>query len=125
MLRSNQVDIAAFGYWQTTFEGLAKTHGGIRPVFDDTDVLGDIAGGFVVLRRDFIKAHPEAAKTFVEQSQRALDYAREHPEETKAIFAKALEERGENPELAKYFLGYGVRPAARLSIAICSSGSTC
>lgn len=113
VLRSKQVDIAAFGYWQTTFEGAAKKNGGIRPIFDDTDVLGDIAGGFVVLRRDFIKAHPDAAKTFVEQSQRALDYAREHPEETKKIFAKALEERGENPELAQYFLGYGVRPGGK------------
>ncbi|WP_296102539.1 ABC transporter substrate-binding protein [uncultured Agrobacterium sp.] len=113
VLRSSQVDVAAFGYWQTTFEGLAKKNGGIRPVFDDTDVLGDIAGGFVVLRRDFITAHPEAAKTFVEQSQRALDYAREHPEETKKILAKALEERGENPELAQYFLGYGVRPGGK------------
>ncbi|PDT29357.1 sulfonate ABC transporter substrate-binding protein [Rhizobium sp. L9] len=109
VLRSKQVDIAAFGYWQTTFEGAALKNGGLRPVFDDTDVLGDIAGGFVVLRRDFIKQHPEASKIFVEQSARALDYAREHPEETKKILAKALAERGENPDIAQYFRGYGVR----------------
>lgn len=113
VLRSGQVDISAFGYWQTTFEGVAKQNGGLRAVFDDTDVLGDIAGGFIVLRRDFIAEHPEAAKIFVEQSQRALDYAREHPEETKAIFAKALAERGENPEIAKFFRGYGVRPGGQ------------
>lgn len=113
VLRSGQVDIAAFGYWQTTFEGKAKIGGGIRPIFDDTDVLGDIAGGFVVLRRDFTKKHPDAAKVFVEQSQRALDYARENPDETKKILAKALGERGENPDLAKYFLGYGVRPGGK------------
>ncbi|PDT17749.1 sulfonate ABC transporter substrate-binding protein [Rhizobium sp. J15] len=109
VLRSKQVDIAAFGYWQTTFEGAALKNGGLRAVFDDTDVLGDIAGGFVVLRRDFIQQHPEAAKIFVEQSARALDYAREHPEETKKILAKALAERGENPDIAQYFRGYGVR----------------
>ncbi|MBX4909484.1 MULTISPECIES: ABC transporter substrate-binding protein [Rhizobium] len=109
VLRSKQVDIAAFGYWQTTFEGAALKNGGLRPVFDDTDVLGDIAGGFVVLRRDFIKQHPEASKIFVEQSARALDYAREHPEETKKILAKALAERGENADIAQYFRGYGVR----------------
>ncbi|POO57745.1 ABC transporter substrate-binding protein [Agrobacterium rosae] len=113
VLRSKQVDISAFGYWQTTFEGKAKAAGGIRPIFDDTDVLGDIAGGFIVLRRDFTKKHPEASKIFVEQSQRALDYAREHPEETKKIFAKALEERGENPDIAQYFRGYGVRPGGK------------
>ncbi|MBX5182151.1 ABC transporter substrate-binding protein [Rhizobium sp. NZLR5] len=109
VLRSKQVDIAAFGYWQTTFEGAALKNGGLRAVFDDTDVLGDIAGGFVVLRRDFIQQHPEAAKIFVEQSARALDYAREHPEETKKILAKALNERGENADIAQYFRGYGVR----------------
>ncbi|MBX5193901.1 ABC transporter substrate-binding protein [Rhizobium sp. NZLR10] len=109
VLRSKQVDIAAFGYWQTTFEGAALKNGGLRAVFDDTDVLGDIAGGFVVLRRDFIQQHPEAAKIFVEQSARALDYAREHPEETKKILAKALSERGQNADIAQYFRGYGVR----------------
>ncbi|MEI2298227.1 ABC transporter substrate-binding protein [Ensifer sp. MJa1] len=109
VLRSGQVDISAFGYWQTTFEGAARKNGGLRAIFDDTDVLGEIAGGFVVLRRDFVKAHPDAAKTFVLQSARALDYAREHPDETKEIFAKALKVRGENPDIAQYFRGYGVR----------------
>lgn len=109
VLRSGQVDVSAFGYWQTTFEGAARQKGGLRAIFDDTDVLGEIAGGFVVLRRDFIAKHPEAAKVFVEQSERALDYAREHPGETKAILAKALAERGENPDIAQYFRGYGVR----------------
>lgn len=109
VLRSGQVDISAFGYWQTTFEGAARQNGGITPVFGDTEVLGEIAGGFVVLRRDWIDAHPDAARIFVEQSARALDYAREFPEETKVVLANALNERGENGDLAQYFKGYGVR----------------
>lgn len=109
VLRSGQVDISAFGYWQTTFTGAALKNGGLRAVFDDTDVLGEIAGGFVVLRRDWIAAHPEEAKVFVEASAKALDYAREHPGEIREIFARVLEERGENPEVAQYFAGYGVR----------------
>lgn len=109
VLRSNQVDVAAFGYWQTTFEGAARQNGGLRAVFGDTDVLGDIAGGFAVLRGDWVEAHPEAARTFVETSARALDYARENPEETREIIARVLEKRGENPEVAQYFAGYGVR----------------
>jgi ABC-type nitrate/sulfonate/bicarbonate transport system substrate-binding protein len=113
VLRSGQVDISAFGYWQTTFEGAAKKNGGLRAIFDDTDVLGEIAGGFIVLRRDFIEKHPQAARVFVEQSERALDYAREYPEETKKIFAKALAERGENPDIAEFFRGYGVRPGGK------------
>ena len=109
VLRSGQVDVSAFGYWQTTFTGAALQNGGLRAVFDDTDVLGEIAGGFIVLRRDWTLAHPEEAKAFVEGSVKALDYARENPEETKAIFACVLAERGENPEVAQFFAGYGVR----------------
>jgi ABC-type nitrate/sulfonate/bicarbonate transport system substrate-binding protein len=109
VLRSKQVDVSAFGYWQTTFEGAARGAGGIRAIFDDTDVLGDIAGGFIVLRRDWIEAHPEEAKSFVEGSVKAFDYSRENQEETREIFARVLGERGENPDVAKFFLGYGVR----------------
>ncbi|WP_240790407.1 ABC transporter substrate-binding protein [Rhodobacter sp. SY28-1] len=109
VLRSGQVDVSAFGYWQSTFTGAALQNGGLRAVFDDTDVLGEIAGGFVVLRRDWIEAHPEEAKAFVDGSVKALDYARENPEETKAIFARVLAERGENADVAQYFAGYGVR----------------
>lgn len=109
VLRSGQVDVSAFGYWQTTFTGAAQKNGGLRAVFDDTDVLGEIAGGFIVLRRDWIEAHPEEAKAFFDGSIKALDYAREHPEETKEIFARVLAERGENAEVAQYFAGYGVR----------------
>jgi ABC-type nitrate/sulfonate/bicarbonate transport system substrate-binding protein len=113
VLRSGQVDVAAFGYWQTTFEGAARQNGGLRAVFDDTDVLGEIAGGFIVLRRDWVDAHPAEAKAFVDGSARALDHARENPEETRAIFARLLEERGENPEVAQFFKGYGVREGGR------------
>lgn len=109
VLRSGQVDIAAFGYWQTTFEGAASAKGGLRAVFDDTDILGEIAGGFTVLRRDWVDEHPQAAQDFAKQSARALDYARENPEETRKIIAKLLEARGDNPEVAQYFAGYGVR----------------
>ena len=89
---------------------MARSHGGLRPVFNDTDVLGEIAGGFTVLREDFVKEHPDAAKTFVRESARALDYAREHPQEVRDIMAKELKARGENPDVARYFTGYGVRP---------------
>ncbi len=113
VLRSKQVDVTAFGYWQKTFEGAALKNGGLQKIFGDTDVLGEIAGGFVVLRRDWIKAHPKAAQVFVEQSQRALDYAQNHPEETKKIIARVLTARGGNGEIAQYFTGYGLRHGAK------------
>ena len=108
-LRSNQVDVAAFGYWQTTFEGAAREGGGIRAVFDDTDIIGEIAGGFAVLRRDWVDAHPEKARIFVDASAKALDYARENLDDTRALFEQVLTERDENPEVARFFAGYGVR----------------
>ncbi|MGV1793716.1 ABC transporter substrate-binding protein [Rhizobium sp. A37_96] len=113
VLRSRQVDIAAFGFWPKTFEGAALKNGPLQKVFGDTDVLGEIAGGFVVLRRDWIKEHPQAAKIFVEKSEAALEYARLHPEETKAIIAKVLAARGENGDIAQYFAGYGVREGGK------------
>lgn len=113
VLRSKQVDVAAFGYWQKTFEGAALKGGGLQKIFGDTDVIGEIAGGFTVLRRDWVVAHPKAAAIYVEQSERALEYARTHPDETKAIIAKVLASRGENPEIAQYFTGYGVREGGK------------
>ncbi|WP_084508210.1 ABC transporter substrate-binding protein [Mesorhizobium sp. WSM3224] len=112
-LRSHQVDIAAVGYWQATFKGALLANGGVRAIFGDSDVLGDIAGGFAVLRRDFVGAHPEAARQFIEQSARAADWAREHPDEARAVLAKILNERGENGDLAKYWTGFGLRQGAR------------
>lgn len=112
-LRSHQIDIAALGYWQSTFEGKLKEGGGVRAVFDDTDVLGEIAGGFAVLRRDFIAANPEAARHFVEESGRAADWSRKNPEEAKKVLAGIFKERGEKPELANYSTGFGVREGAK------------
>ncbi|WAJ28009.1 ABC transporter substrate-binding protein [Antarcticirhabdus aurantiaca] len=113
VLRSGQVDVAAIGYWQTTFGGVLLEHGGVRPIFDDTDVLGEIAGGFAVLRRDFVEAHPKAARDFVEQSARAADWSREHPEEAREVLARIFEERGENAEIARYWKGFGLREGGR------------
>ncbi|WP_454915562.1 ABC transporter substrate-binding protein [Xanthobacter sediminis] len=114
-LRARQVDVAGLGYWQTTFAGQLVANGGVRPIFSDTDVLGELAGGFVVFRRDFAKAHPVAARNFVEQAARAADWAREHPEEARQEVAKILEKRGENPELAKFWLGFGLKPGAQIT----------
>ncbi|MGD9805598.1 MAG: ABC transporter substrate-binding protein [Hyphomicrobiaceae bacterium] len=108
-LRSRQVDIAAVGYWQSTFNGLLVEHGGVRAVFDDTDILGDLAGGFTVLRRDFVKAHPKAAHQFIEQAARAADWSRQNLDEARKVLARILQKRGENADLAKYWAGFGMR----------------
>ncbi|MBZ9865000.1 ABC transporter substrate-binding protein [Mesorhizobium sp. CA15] len=114
-LRSRQVDIAGLGYWQATFAGQLVSNGGVRGVFNDTDVLGEIAGGFVVLRRDFITANPDAAHNFVEQSARASDWSRQNPDETRKLLADILNRRGENGELARYWTGFGLREKAAVT----------
>jgi len=78
-------------------------------VFEDTDILGEIAGGFSVLRRDFVEAHPKAARDFAEQSSRAADWFRLNPDEGRELLAELFTERGENPDLARHFAGYGLR----------------
>ncbi|MER8608175.1 ABC transporter substrate-binding protein [Mesorhizobium sp. M1233] len=112
-LRSRQVDIAALGYWQATFAGALVDNGGVRGVVNDTDVLGELAGGFVVLRRDFIAAHPDAARNFVEQSARASDWSLQNPDEARKVLATILDKRGENGELARYWTGFGLRQGAK------------
>lgn len=56
--------------------------------------------------------NPEAARSFVVEAQRAADWARENPDQAKEILAKILERRGENPELAQFWSGFGLRPGA-------------
>lgn len=116
-LRSKQVDIVAVGHWQSTFDGNLRKNGGVRPIFSDIDILGEIAGGFIVLKRNFIDAHPKAVNTFVQQSGRAADWSRENPQAAKEKFAEILQRRGENKEIAEFWTGFGLRhdamPVAR------------
>lgn len=114
-LRSRQVDVAGLGYWQATFAGQLVANGGVRGVFNDTDVLGEIAGGFIVVRRDFIAANPDAARNFVEQSARAADWSRQNPDEARKVVADVLNKRGENGELARYWTGFGLREKAAVT----------
>lgn len=112
-LRSKQVDVAAVGHWQATFDGTIRKNGGVRTIFTDTEILGEIAGGFIVLHRDFIKEHPKAVQVFVEQAGRAADWARENPQLAKEKFAEILKRRGENTEIAQFWTGFGLRPGAQ------------
>lgn len=111
VLRSEQVDVSAYGFWSSTFAGVAAEAGGLREVFRDTDILGELAGSVVTLRGDFARAHPEAVEAFITQSARAMAYADEHRAETQAILADLLRERSGNPDIAQHFKGYGVRPS--------------
>lgn len=108
-LRSGQVDVAAVGAWQSVFAGQLEEQGGVRSLFDDHQLLGDITLSPRAMERSFIKAHPEAVRTLVTQSGRAVDWARDHPEQARALISRLLSERNENPQLAYYWKGFGAR----------------
>jgi len=114
-LRAKQVDVAGVGYWQATFGGQLLADGGVRPIFTDTDVLGEIAGGFVVFRRDLVESHPKAARYFVEGAVRAADWSAQNPEEARKLVGEILAKRGEDGSLAKYWLGFGLQPGAPIT----------
>lgn len=111
-LRSGQVDVAAVGAWQAVFAGKLEADGGVRVLFDDYQVLGDITLGYDVMRKTFVEAHPTATRAFVTDSARAADWAAEHPEDARKLIAQLLAKRGENPALAGYWPGFGLRPHA-------------
>jgi ABC-type nitrate/sulfonate/bicarbonate transport system substrate-binding protein len=112
VLRHKQADVVAVGGWQTIFAGKIETEGGVRVLFTDYDVLGDMTLGNFAMKRAFIGAHPQAIKDFVTVSARAADWSAAHPDEAKKLFAQILAKRGDNPALAQYWAGYGLREHA-------------
>ncbi|HEY1257973.1 MAG TPA: ABC transporter substrate-binding protein [Stellaceae bacterium] len=112
ILRHKQADVVAVGGWQAIFAGRIEAEGGVRVLFTDHDVLGDIVLGNVAMKRSFVAAHPQAVRDFVTQSARAVDWSAAHPAEARKLFAEILKKRGDNPELARYWPGYGLREHA-------------
>jgi ABC-type nitrate/sulfonate/bicarbonate transport system substrate-binding protein len=112
VLRHKQSDVVAVGAWQAVFGGKIEAGGGTRVVFTDYDVLGDIVLGTNAMTRAFVDRHPQAVRDFVTASAQATDWATEHPDEAKKLFAEILATRGENQALAGYFPGFGLREHA-------------
>jgi ABC-type nitrate/sulfonate/bicarbonate transport system substrate-binding protein len=112
VLRHKQIDMAAVGAWQSVFAGKIELEGGVRVLFTDYDVLGTISLGSDTMEKAFVDVHSQAIKDFVTISARAADWTAEHPDEAKALIAKIMAERGNNPELAQYWPGFGLREHA-------------
>lgn len=112
VLRHKQVAVSAVGAWQTVFSGKMEQEGGVRVLFTAYDVLGDITLSSNIMRKSFVEQHPQAIKDLVTTAAKAVDWTYAHPEEARALVEKMYKERGDNPEVAKYFLGSGVREHA-------------
>jgi ABC-type nitrate/sulfonate/bicarbonate transport system substrate-binding protein len=109
VLRHKQVGVAAVGAWQTVFSGRMEQEGGVRPLFTAYDVLGEIALSSNIMRKSFVEQHPQAVRDLVSTAAKAVDWTHDHPDEARSLVAKMFKERGDNPEVAQYFLGSGVR----------------
>ena len=62
-LRQGQVEVSALS---GVLRDKALERGGIRSLFNDTDLFGEFTGGAYVLRDKFIKDNPEASRRLVE-----------------------------------------------------------
>jgi ABC-type nitrate/sulfonate/bicarbonate transport system substrate-binding protein len=107
-LRQGQVDVATLG---TIFRDRALERGGIRLLFSDYQLYGEFTAGSYVLRTDFIRSNPKAARKFVEAVARALDWERTTPrEEVVRRFQDliAKRKRTEDATAIRFWLSSGV-----------------
>ncbi|WP_426420336.1 ABC transporter substrate-binding protein [Bradyrhizobium genosp. A] len=107
-LRQGQVEVSALG---GVLRDKALERGGIHSLFNDTDLFGQFTGGSYVLRDEFIKDNPDAARKLVEGISRAIDWAQTAPaEEVRARFERIIADRKRNEDASsiKYWKSTGV-----------------
>ena len=107
-LRDRKADVVAVGAWQNQIAGKIAAEGGVRVLFTDHDVLGDIVLGNIVMNKAFLDQHAPAVKEFVTASAEASDWAAEHPDEARKLVAEILKKRGDDPAAAVYWQGFGL-----------------
>lgn len=109
VLLQKQVDM--IGIWDPNSPIASKLEesGKVRLLFTDYDVLGEIAIGFAGFNKEFIEKNPQVVRDFVEATAKAIDYGNENPEQARKYIRKIIEARGGNPDLAKYWNGFGIR----------------
>jgi ABC-type nitrate/sulfonate/bicarbonate transport system substrate-binding protein len=107
-LRAGQIDVAAL-LGQFRDQTLAK--GGVREIFRDSTLFGDISVGTYVFRKDFIAKHPDLVRTFVDGVGKAIDWTKSAPhDEIIARYTKIMESRHrqESTSSLKYWHSTGV-----------------
>jgi ABC-type nitrate/sulfonate/bicarbonate transport system substrate-binding protein len=112
ILRHKQADVVAVGAWQSVFAGKIEKDGGVRVLFTDYDVLGAIVLGTDAMEKSFIVKNTQAVQDFVAASARAADWSIQHSQDARKLVAAILKKRGDNPDLAQYWPGYGLRQHA-------------
>jgi ABC-type nitrate/sulfonate/bicarbonate transport system substrate-binding protein len=107
-LRAGQIDVGVLG---GILRDKALARGGIRPLFTDFDIFGKFTAGSYVLTKQFIAKNPNATKTFVEGTAKAIVWSQSHTrEENVAKFVAIIDKRHrkENTDAIKLWKSFGV-----------------
>jgi ABC-type nitrate/sulfonate/bicarbonate transport system substrate-binding protein len=107
-VRKGQIDVGTLG---GVLQDHAVTTGGLRSLFSDYQLFGAFNGGQYVLRDDFIKKNPEAARTFVTAVAKAIEWERTTPrDKVIAEFTKIINQRHRNESTAnlQYWKSVGI-----------------
>ena len=83
-------------HWATVAEEL-----GFNMLLTSQDVWPGMQGSVLVVRDDFVKDHPEAARQLVKVTQKATDWINQNPGETAGILARCLSVTGEKTLVGK------------------------
>jgi len=85
------MDHAAFlpEQWSTMAEDF-----GLEMLLMSQDVWPKMQGSVLVVKEDLIRDHPGAVKKIVKVSQRATDWANQHPQEAAEVVAQQLQAAG-------------------------------
>lgn len=111
-LRQGQIEVAVLG---DILRDKALERGGIRPLFDDHELLGTFSAGTYVMADRYLERHPKAAAAFVTGVGRALDWSRRTPRaEVVARMVRIVRrrDRSEDTDPLRYWRSYGVAHGA-------------
>jgi ABC-type nitrate/sulfonate/bicarbonate transport system substrate-binding protein len=107
-LREKQIDAVVL---TGVLRDMALERGGLRLITNEYELYGVLTQASYVLRTDFIRDAPNAARRFVEATARAIDWVQTHPrDEVVKRFSDIILRRGrhENDKLVRYWHSYGV-----------------
>ncbi|MFG3258217.1 ABC transporter substrate-binding protein [Streptomyces sp. NPDC048172] len=107
-LRKGRIEVAVLG---DLMRDKALERGGIRPLFDDHQLLGSFSAGTYVMADRYLDRHPRVARRFVTGVGRALEWARRTPREkvvARMVRIVKRRDRSEDTGPLRYWQSYGV-----------------
>ncbi|NKX93922.1 ABC transporter substrate-binding protein [Sanguibacter hominis ATCC BAA-789] len=102
-LREGQIDAAGLS---GPLQDLALERGGLRKLFSEVDLFGELSYGSYVLPSALIEKNPDAAADFVQGTARAIRWAQvTPPEQVRERYTSIITERarGENTDLVAFY----------------------